>query len=304
MPRVIPPPSLENICGSVVTYWPDERFPANLRPLLSSLSKWLVVDNGSGETTRDRLRALASDRVELIENSENLGVATALNQAARRARALGFDWLLTFDQDSEPADGMLDGLLYACRAFKDCNHLGMLGTNFLIEGLGNPFFPCKAQNDGLVEMPTVITSGSLLSLSAYEDVGAFREDLFIDGVDSEYCLRLRGAGYVVALTCMPLMRHSLGHLRVHWLLWKKLLVTHHSALRRYYITRNGIVIAARYWRREAAWARTSLWTLGIGFAGVVLFERPKLRKIGAALLGVVDAIRGRRGKATARWLSP
>jgi rhamnosyltransferase len=83
-----------------------------------------------------------------------------------------------------------------------------------------------------------------------------------------------------------------------------LLVTHHSALRRYYITRNGIVIAARYWRREAAWVRISLWVLGIGFAGVVLFERPKLRKIGATLLGIVDAIRGRMGKATAKWLAP
>jgi len=36
-----------------------------------------------------------------------------------------------------------------------------------------------------------MTSGNLLNLHAVKQIGGFSEDLFIDRVDQEYCLRLR-----------------------------------------------------------------------------------------------------------------
>jgi len=37
----------------------------------------------------------------------------------------------------------------------------------------------------------VITSGSLLPLATYADIGPFREEFFIDFVDTDYCFRAR-----------------------------------------------------------------------------------------------------------------
>ena len=48
-----------------------------------------------------------------------------------------------------------------------------------------------------VQVLTPMTSGSLLDLSAYEAVGPFMDELFIDQVDNEFCLRLRAAGFSV-----------------------------------------------------------------------------------------------------------
>lgn len=295
-----PAPDPPNVCASIVTYHPGPRFPEHFAQLMREVPKWLIIDNRSSEEDRRRMRRVACDSVELVENPENLGVAAALNQAARRAQALGFEWLLCFDQDSEPAPELLAHLTEAYRSLPDPRKLGMIGSNFLVEG--ELFYPCERMNAMTVEQPCLITSGSLLSLRAFAQVGPFRDELFIDGVDSEYCLRLRREGFKVLASCRPLMRHSLGNIRVHPLLWKRPRITHHSALRRYYMTRNAIVIARQYWGAEREWVSFSLKTIAFGFVGAMLFERQKLRKLGATLLGAVDALRGRMGRIDARWL--
>jgi rhamnosyltransferase len=295
-------PTNANVCGSVVTYFPDASLADRFSALVKLLPKWLIVDNASPEAARQQLRVLASGSVELIENPENLGVATALNQAARRALALGFDWLLTFDQDSEPASGLLDGLIDAYRSDEGHERIGILGSNFWVPGTGLPFFDCGGSKAKTLAQPTVITSGSLVSLRAFSQIGPFRDDLFIDGVDSEFCLRLRAHGFRVAATCEPLMRHSLGELRIHRVLWKQPRITHHSALRRYYMTRNAIVIAKEYGRREREWVGISIKVIVVGLLGAVLFETNKIRKVGATLLGMLDALRGRMGRAEWAWL--
>jgi rhamnosyltransferase len=295
-------PSALNICACIVTYHPGPGFPDNFAEVMKWVPRWLIVDNHSPEEDRRRLRALASPTVEVIENPENLGIAAALNQAARRAQALGFEWLLTFDQDSQPAPDLPASLVEAYRSTPNAEKLGMIGSNFLLEGTGLPFYQCAGADAVTIEQPTLITSGSLLSLRVFSQLGPFREELFIDGVDSEFCLRLRRQGFKVVATCAPLMRHSLGQLSVHPLLWKRPRITHHSAIRRYYMTRNAIVIARQYWRADRAWVRLSLKTLVVGFVGAMLFERQKLKKLGATILGAVDALRGRMGRVDARWL--
>lgn len=295
-------PTPANVCGTVVTYFPDEGLGERFATLMKGMRRWVIVDNASPETIRRRLRSLSSASVELIENAENLGVATALNQAARRARDLGFEWLLSFDQDSEPDEGLLDGLIRAHQADPDRTRLAVLGSNFRVKGTDIRFFDCGGTGAKTLEQPTVITSGGLVSLDAFSKVGPFRDDLFIDGVDSEYCLRVRAHGLKVAATCAPLMRHSLGQLRVHHVLWKAPRITHHSALRRYYMTRNAIVIARQYRRMEREWVMMSLKAAAVGFAGALLFERDRMKKLCAALLGVLDALRGRMGRLDAPWL--
>lgn len=303
MPRpVIIAPTPLNVCACVITYRPDRAFPKHFMHLMKTLPKWLIIDNRSSDEDRRRLRDLAGESVELVENDQNLGVAVALNQAARRAQALGFEWLLTFDQDSQPAPDLLAGLIDAYARAPAAETIGMIGSNFIMEGTGLPFYPSKP-GAVILELPAIITSGSLLSLRAFAEVGPFRDEFFIDGVDSEFCLRLRGQGFKVAATCAPLMRHSLGELRIHPFLWKRPRISHHSPLRRYYMTRNALVIARKYWLVERAWVILSLKAVAVGFIGAMLFEKHKLKKFGATILGIVHAMRGRMGRVDVRWLN-
>lgn len=289
-------PNVHNTCGCIVTYRPGATLAANFAPLMSRVPKWIIVDNRSPDEDRERLRTIASGAVELIENPDNQGVAVALNQAAHRAGALGFEWLLTFDQDSAPRADLLARLSEAYGSLPDRGRIGMIGSNFVMEGTDRLFYDCRG-GSAAVERPTLITSGSILSLQVFSEIGPFREDLFIDGVDSEFCLRLRRGGYKVFAVCEPLMRHSLGEFRGNRMLPSRVRITHHSALRRYYITRNTLVVAREYWRDERAWVKLSLKVLVAGFLGAMVFEQHRWAKLRATVHGVLDAIRGRTGPA-------
>ena len=293
-------PNALNVCAAIVTFHPGAGFPESFAALMDRVPKWLIVDNRSSDEARQRLRTLSSPSVEVLENADNLGIAAALNRAARRAQALGFEWLLTFDQDSRPDAQLVTKVVEAYSELPDGARVGMIGCNFVMEGAKWLFYDCDAADSRMVERATVITSGSLLSLKAFAQVGPFREDLFIDGVDSEFCLRLRRHGYQVFAVCEPLMRHTVGELGAHPKLPARMRITHHSALRRYYITRNTLVVARQYWRHEPAWVALSLRVLFSGFVGAMLFERQKWRKLGATVLGIIDALRGRMGRTYPR----
>ena len=71
-------------------------------------------------------------------------------------------------------------------------HLAVLVPRYIDKRSGNPI-PAKLVDGGSVEVAT--TSGSLLPTWVFQDHGYFVDDLFIDGVDYEYSLRLRSRGY-------------------------------------------------------------------------------------------------------------
>ena len=48
------------------------------------IDKMVIVDNNSRDEEKDKIREYINDRVELIENKENLGFAKAINQGAKK----------------------------------------------------------------------------------------------------------------------------------------------------------------------------------------------------------------------------
>ena len=104
-----------------------------------------------------------------------------------------------------------------------------------------------------VEITDVITSGCLMSIEAFENVGGFCDKLFIDMVDCEYCFRLRQHGYKVLIYTKPLMNHSLGNLQVIEIFGKKIKLFNHSPFRRYFIFRNTIYMLKKYFLFDMQW---------------------------------------------------
>jgi rhamnosyltransferase len=54
------------------------------------------------------------------------------------------------------------------------------------------------------------TSGNVLKLDLWKSFGGFREELFIDEVDHEFCYRLKENGYNIILISNCLLNHSIG----------------------------------------------------------------------------------------------
>ena len=69
-------PDRRHACAVVVTYHPDNGFPARLSRIVPQLDATVIVDNGSSDAELRMLRELSTyPSVTLICNFENLGIA-------------------------------------------------------------------------------------------------------------------------------------------------------------------------------------------------------------------------------------
>jgi rhamnosyltransferase len=290
----------KNVCGVIVTYCPGDGLEAGVEALARQVDRVVIVDNrSSDERARvlDRLERLP--HVHLIRNEGNLGVATALNEGIDRARRDGYAWAFLFDQDSVLEDGALDALVAAMNGYDGGKRLAVVGCNYRDVNSGRLRYPDESVS-GIAwrERKTVITSGSLLSIAVYDDIGPFRDAFFIDHVDDEYCLRARRRGYAVISTCRPVMLHSVGAATLHRLLWKRTGTTNHPPFRRYYMTRNHVILIGEYWTTEPRWVYDTVYSRLKSLVLMCLFENERPAKLRFMLRGFVDGVlRRQRARA-------
>jgi GT2 family glycosyltransferase len=55
-----------------------------------------------------------------------------------------------------------------------------------------------------------MTSGNIVNLDAYEKVGGWKDWMFIDCVDTDFCMNLHKHGYKVLRLNKVIMEHHLG----------------------------------------------------------------------------------------------
>jgi len=281
------------VLAIVVTYNPDEQFPERLKVIAGQVGAVLVVDNRSNEAAVAMLqRATAESFVQLNFNVEHLGVATALNIGIRHALAADFSWVLLFDQDTMPGTELLAGIQRTYEAFPGKEKVAVIGANYIDAGTGQPRSTSKNDNPW-IERHAVITSGSLVSLDAYQALGPFRDEYFIDSVDLEYCLRARVRGFHVIMTRDILMVHDVGRTVLHQIGWKKAGTSNHNRIRRYYMMRNHIDMTKRYLWKEPAWLLHGLWTLLKSLVLICIFEEGRFGKLKYAAIGLADGLRSR-----------
>lgn len=292
------------VCAIAVTYHPDRGFAERIERILPQVGALVIVDNGSAAAELEALRELAArPRITLIENPRNLGVARALNIGIERAAALSFAWVLLLDQDSRAEADMVEALFEAYDSHPCRDRVAVVGAGFLdvnrpaSESPAGPDPGAEAvHGDSWQEALTVITSGSLIPLKVHAAVGPFRDELFIDYVDSDYCLRARAKGFLVIKTRRPLMAHAIGAWSRHQVLGSCKWTSNHSADRRYYIARNDTVMLREHGRYALGlWALKSLSRRFRQCKRIVLYENEKRPKLAAVIQGYLDGVRGRLG---------
>lgn len=271
-----------NTAAVVVLYNPTGHVLANVASYRDHVGMLYVVDNSDQHGASVIAELQTGNNVVCIQNHGNLGIASALNRAAEQALDQGFGYLLTMDQDSRALHGMVE-MLAACHGPGVA-----LVAPFLLTRYGQTPPAGKACRQVQVAM----TSGSLLDLRSYRQVGPFRDDFFIDFVDIEYCLRLRRHGYQVFQADGAQLEHHVGKLiGPGWFS-----VTTHSPLRKYYKTRNRFQVWREYERDfpDYVWRDRARFLLEL--ARLLLCEPEKKAKLRMMWRGYRDYRRGRFGK--------
>lgn len=286
------PPARETICAIVVTHHPDSAFPERIATLRPQVGGVVVVDNASNPEATAMLRGLAQqDRIALIENATNEGVATGLNEGVEYAMAHGFSWFITFDQDSSARPQLIESLQLVCAAVGEAglDRLGVLGANHIDAHTGELFIDPGETAGGYIERKTVITAGSLMSTQSYNAIGPFRDDFFIDGIDHEYCLRARSKGYRVLFALAAHLVHATGRRQVARVLpGLRVMTVNHAPFRWYTMVRNRLIIVREYAGREPSWTASRTLRLFVKCARALIFEKERLDKARCMALGLAD----------------
>jgi rhamnosyltransferase len=284
---------LNHACGVIVTFNPDAKVLLNIAQILPQLDWLVVVDNGSRpEALKPIQDAASSIGFKLIENGANLGIATALNKGVEWARSQNAAFVALFDQDSTAADGLIDALVQTYKERSVDRRVAIVSAKHMHEDTRTWLKPVFDPDGGPL---VAITSGSLLPLTIFDECGLFEDDFIIDRVDEEHCLRVRSRGYSIVLCEAGILWVTLGSPNPFRILGMTLRATHYSPGRRYYITRNRMVIVKRYWRLYPQWC---YWAVS-GFLKELLYvclaEKRKLLKLRNMGRGLWDALIGRMG---------
>ena len=279
----------------VVTYLPDDDVLENLRLLREQLQQIVVVDNtpraAAVQTLREGCHALG---LGIIENGENLGIATALNQGVRQLKSEGCECVFLFDQDSTVTDGYVEMMLRCLSGYGPEEPIAILVPRYVDRRFGTTL-EAPAGRSGALEAAT--TSGSLMPTAIFDAAGFFADELFIDGVDYEYSLRVRGLGYSIAECKEAILLHSPGSPTYHRILGgKPFQAANYSPVRRYYQERNKIWVAKRYWRSFGGFCAKQFLTSLKDLLKIVLAESCKWLKIRYFFKGVWHGLLGRTGR--------
>jgi rhamnosyltransferase len=280
----------KDIAGVVVLYNPDAEVLNCIASYRNQVAKLYAVDNSDTPPAfRDTL--IQTPNIEYVSLKGNHGISKALNVAAEKALAEGYSFLLCMDQDSTASPDMVPTLL--AEGPQDRADLGLLSPfhSIAVQVAPPPGEPvCQ-------EVLTVWTSGSLLNLNAYKQVGPFKEDYFIDFVDHEYCMRLNLAGYRIYKINTAVLKHNIGtDIQKKKLLWLELIASNHSPLRRYYITRNRLRLASEMGKWFPAFFWDDKKKMVAEVLTILFFEKERLKKISLMLQGVWDYTRNVKGK--------
>ncbi len=270
------------IAGVVVWYNPTNDDKKNIYSYLESLDKLYIFDNSSKKNDFK-----LDKKIEYIFAGENEGIAKALNVTAKKAIEDGYEWLLTMDQDTVFENEKLEKL----KKFIDKKEANVaiicpwLETKLKIE-------KSKQELDYPLD---VMTSGNLLNLAIYKKIGGFLEELFIDGVDMEFCLRLKKHGFKIKRVNSISIKHNLGNITYKNFLKKSLLCMNHNYVRYYYRVRNYHYIHDLYYDIEPEYCKNIIKFRAMIWC-IVFYEKDKYRKLRAVYEGYKDYKKGIKGK--------
>ncbi|MCZ6829073.1 MAG: glycosyltransferase [Gammaproteobacteria bacterium] len=283
-------PTLNNTALVVVTYQPDAEFQQRLEIAAAQFPATIVVDNTGVESCE--LSGLCPEQMRFIRNHSNLGLGAALNQGCEAVLEAGFEWVVTLDQDSLLEEEFLRIMIQGWNQSEE--KAVVLGSNYFSVSRGaykiNP-----EQQFSTRPLKTVITAGCLMHLGSWRDLGRFREDFFIDSIDHEFCLRVRGAGLGVRINCRPGMRHTIGDKLDYRYGLKRLAPFSHSPLRKYTSARNSMRTILEYARQEPGWCLRKLAGLSAELLSIIILESGKSRRLKSFLLGLKHGWQGKMG---------
>jgi rhamnosyltransferase len=225
----------------IVCYRPDVLHLRRLcERLIADGSAVVLVDNTEQPYLVEQQRP--SD-CELITLGQNTGIAHAQNVGIAAATAAGADVIAFFDQDSTIEPGFLPALVSPLNVGEpdivsplycdDASKAELPSVRVNRFGIARAVH--RGDSSSPYSVDIVISSGTAATKQVFEVAGTFDEGLFIDFVDTEWCLRCRSKRISIRVVPSAVMHHRIGSKSIDL---RVTTVFVHSPVRCYYQLRN------------------------------------------------------------------
>lgn len=253
-------------CVGVIWYNPDKRAILQLNELVDVFDKIYIYDNSLKSNKTKLKKYLSSKQVVYFFNGKNEGISKAFNRISHYAKKA--DFLFTLDQDTEVTKKQIIQLQSYINNNFDKN-VGIYCPEIIFGKKGT-------SRKDIVDIDFTITSCSMINLKVFRQLGGYDENIFLDGVDREYCFRLRQANYKIRQVSYIKVKQNLGNGK------KNILgIYEHSPMRNYYIAYNRLYYIAKYPEYFKNWYKFKYLYLSTAkqIISVLLCEKNKKEKI-------------------------
>ncbi len=274
------------ILGVMSVYFPKlidlER---NIYSFIDNIDYLILWDNTPDQNfgLTELVHRVNSQKIIIQSTGKNEFLAHPFNICIKYAVENSFTHLLLMDQDS-----YFDPQSFANYKQQIIENLStnigiytpLVNTNTLVSG-------------GIQQLKFAYTSGSVIPVSVFEKVGLFREDLAMYSIDVEFSFRIRNCGFSIIRFNDVVLNHEMGYAIKNKLGFT---INNYSALSTYYIIRNTLLLWKEYpWEFDKK-DRVFFIKYKVIFRLLkMIFEKDKLKKTKAIVLGVVHGIKGRAG---------
>lgn len=275
---------LNKICALVIAYNANEKIFDGIYSYLHYVDYVYVYDNGNSSFIIDEIiNRNIGGKVVYIGSGNNHGISKPINIVADLALKKGFKWLLTMDQDSIFNNFKLMHDYFVND--KEKNEIAIYSPAHIT---GKRKYP-----DEEVSYPfSVMTSGNILNLRIFNEIGGLDERFFIDRVDHDYCALVNTKGYKIKRLNQCQLVHTLGNISKDL----KFEITNHSPLRRYYITRNTFYYLEKHFRKNKKHCLFYFLGFLVDNKNVFLYEKNRIIKFKYMVLGFLHYIIRYSGK--------
>lgn len=178
----------------VVLYNPEwDLFNKALVALIPQVDEVCIIDNSSVDSS---CKFNDYSTVHYIPLLKNIGIATAQNIGIKYFIDKGFDYVIFSDQDSVMPNNVITKLLHAYNVISIKEEIGAIGPtpinrnnkkSYAIEA--SIIERKNVDNISYYITHHVMSSGSIIPLKNFKEIGLYNDKLFIDFVESEWCWR-------------------------------------------------------------------------------------------------------------------
>ncbi|MHA3116307.1 glycosyltransferase [Acinetobacter sp. ANC 4635] len=264
-----------------------------------------VIDNASTDGTIETLQHngwLEQPKIQLIALKENTGGAGGFSAGMQYAFEQGADYVWMMDDDAVPHPTALEEIMQHATPEHIYGSLAVNGedtawaTTFLAE---NKIVHLKKQVPELAEVQSLPFLGFLTSKEIYQNIGLPDASYFIAADDAEYCMRAQHAGHKIFICGKSQIEHPRSDRYESNILGKKITYLNLVPWKRYYDTRNRILIAKKYYGFKLY--TQTIPSLILRLLIALRSEKKRLKQLKAFFAGFYDGVFSKAGKRHDQW---